>query len=53
MEQITQGLDKADVLITSGGVSMGEKVHNGRGTLVVLTSFIYKGSLEASSSERF
>ena len=26
VHQIGQGLDKCDVLITSGGVSMGEKV---------------------------
>ena len=26
MQQISQGLDDADVLVTSGGVSMGEMV---------------------------
>lgn len=26
VEKIAEGLDKSDILITSGGVSMGEKV---------------------------
>lgn len=27
VETLTRGLDEADVVVTSGGVSMGEKVH--------------------------
>lgn len=51
MELLTKALDDADVLVTTGGVSMGEKVQNCYYTNADNQSLHFSGLVETCSGD--
>ena len=54
MELLTKALDNADVLVTTGGVSMGEKVQNcyyANADKNLFQSLHFSGLVETSSGD--